>query len=50
MDEQTEKAPEARTDVQVTSIAAAEKPSWQTLNSKDVQNVKKSNVHNTNNL
>ena len=33
MDEQTEKAPEARTDAQVTNIATAEQLSWQTINS-----------------
>lgn len=31
MDEQTEKAPEEKTDVQVTNIATAEQLSWQTV-------------------
>lgn len=50
MDEQTEKAPEARTDAQVTNIATAEQLSWQTINTPDVQNVEQNNAHYANYL
>lgn len=39
MDEQTEKAPEVKTDAQVIIIATAEQLSWQTINSTMLKNV-----------
>lgn len=43
MDEQTEKAPEVKTDAQVIIIATAEQLSWQTINSTTLKNVNSNN-------
>lgn len=43
MDEQTEKAPEVKTDAQVIIIATAEQLSWQTINSTMLKNVDSNN-------